>query len=397
MKVFAGIMNVLCIILTVFVALAMLIMLIVTPLVCSTLDVVDPEKLTKIVTDIMTQVSEPSPSAAGPYSSSSTSDSALGDMASGDLGAELKDFILGEYGEYVTEETLNDILQSNAVQEVIGAYAEDITNALTGGTGESKFNAEAIKQIVDDNMDEIIDILQEVSPELAETDREEIKSTIQTAVDDNAEQIVEALPKPEEVKDALVEEMPELEIGLAILAQRDTIKIALWGAIAILALLVFVLRLFRISGFLWISVYMFIAVAFNGMLCFGLKLTPALAAGAPSISAIITAMLNPLFSSMLTYTLILLGVAVVCLVAHIFIQKARKAHRAKRQAAEVKLNIPEGTVLYTTCIDEDTFVGSSLVADAPVDEEKTPVEEEAPAEEEAPVEEAPVAEESVAE
>lgn len=328
MKVFKGIMNVLCIILTVFVALAMLVLLFVTPLVSSTLDVINPDKLTKIVTDILTTTD----SGASGGSSSSSSGSAL----SGDMGAGLKDYILGEYGEYITEDALDDILNSKAVQEVIGAYAEDVTNALTGTEAEAKFNAETIKQIVNDNMDEIVDILQEVSPELAETDREEIKSTIQTAVDENVEEIVETLPKPEELKETLVEEMPELEIALDILAQRDAIKAALWGAIAILAVLIFVLRLFRISGFLWISVYMFIATAFNGVICFALKLVPGLFSAAGSnamgVVSLLNAMLSPLFNSMLTYTLILLGVAVACLIAHIFIQKARKNSRAKRLA-----------------------------------------------------------------
>ncbi len=382
MKVFKGIMNVLCIILTVFVALSMLVLLIVTPLISSTLDVVNPDKLTKIVTDIITQT-DPGPSAQGPYSSSSTSEGSF----SGEMGAELKDYILGEYGEYVTEETLNEILNSKAVQEVIGAYAEDVTNALTGNNAETKFNAETIKQIVNDNMDEIVDILQEVSPELAETDREEIKSTIQTAVDENVEEIVEVLPKPEEIKDTLVEEMPELEIALDILAHRDDIKLALWGAIAILAVLIFALRLFRFSGLLWIAIYTLVGVVFNGVFCIVFKMAPSLisslAPEATTVGSLLEALLNPLFSSMLTYTLILLGVAVACLVGHIFIQKALRNRRAKL----VNLNIPEGTTLYTTCVSEDIFVGSPVMEEMPAIEEVPVAEEDAPVAEESPAEE----------
>lgn len=382
MKVFASILNVLCSLLALLISFAMLLLLIVTPITCSALDVVDPDKLTKIVTDILTQ-STASPAPSSPTdpsagSSSSSSNDAFSSLASGGMGAELKDYILGEYGEYVTEETLNDILNSNAVQEVLGSYAEDVTNALVGKTEEPpKFTPDNIKQIVDNNMDEIVDILQEVSPELAEKDREEIKSTIQTAVNDNVDQIVDTLPKPAEVKDAVVAEMPELEIALDILAHRDEIKLTLWGAIVVLALLVFALRLFRISGLGWISTCLFIASAINGLLCFSLKLVPGSMASNPemdSAGSIIGALLNPLFSSMLTYTLILLGVAVVCLVAHIFIQKVIKSHRAKRLATQDNLSIPEGTVLTTTCVTEDIFVGTPVAEDASATENTATVE-----------------------
>lgn len=374
MKVFASVMNVLCILLALVVSFAMLLLLIVTPITCSTLDVIDPDKLTKIVTDVLTQSTAP-----GSGSSSSSSEDAFSSIASGGMGTELKDYLLGEYGEYITEETLNDILNSNAVQEVLGSYAEDVTNALVGKTEEPpKFTSENIKQIVDDNMDEIVDILQEVSPELAQTDRDEIKATIQTAVNDNVDQIVDTLPKPQEVKDAVVAEMPELEAALEILAHKEQIKLVLWGAIIVLALLVFVLRLFRISGFGWIATYLFIAVACNALFCFALKLIPSsMTATAPemaSAGSIISALFNPLFSSMLTYTLILLGVAVVCLIAHILIQKERRNYRAKRLAAQENLNIPEGTVLTTTCVDEDTFVGAPVEEEAPVAEEPANIE-----------------------
>lgn len=359
MQVFNKIMNVFGIILAWILSIVLIIMLIVTPVVLSAVSMLDAEVITKVVTAAITQ-----PSNSGTPSSFAKDDAIVaGNLsAQGQTGIQLnllagkntqeqvsaqaegfdvskidpgmlEDFL----GQEVDQEALGAILSSETAKELIGAYTDDLTGVLSGTTDTSEFNAETIKEIVNDNLDEIVDILQEHVPECAEMDKEELKSKIQTAVNENAEQLVEALPKPEEIKEEIMGENPELEMVLRLVAQKEQIKLFYVGVIALLCILIFLLRLPGFRGFRWLATDLFVAGGIGVLICLGLGLgTTAvyeLLSPEPALLSVVEPLLKIFSIGVMQRTTAMLVAAVVLLVIYLIIKGAYK-RKAARLAAE---------------------------------------------------------------
>ena len=78
-------------------------------------------------------------------------------------------------------------------------------------------------------------------------------------VEEKAEEIIQALPKPEQIKEEIVERSPEVEMLLNILEKKDTIELVTVGVIAALCVLIFLCRLWGFRGFRWLAVDLFVA------------------------------------------------------------------------------------------------------------------------------------------
>ncbi len=229
-------------------------------------------------------------------------------------------------------EQIGLLLESDAAKELVELYAEDITNALMGETGEMNFTPEKIMEIVDANMDEILEIYKEIDPEVVDIPVEELKTEIRDTLDELSEEIVEAIPAPEEIKTQMVEQSAEVKMALEVLEQRETIKWSLVGVIAVLAILVFVLRLFGFRGFRWLGVDLIIATVISGGLCVFVKGSATLLGEFVADSQLATKLLGALTSEFATGMMIRTGIMLVCgiglLVAFIFIRKAQKRKAA---------------------------------------------------------------------
>ena len=238
----------------------------------------------------------------------------------------------------VTVQNLTETAKQDAVKELIEAYTGDLTNAITGGNQEASFNADKIKSIVDDNIDEIVQVLQENVPECANMSAEELKNNIQKAVNENAEQIISALPKPEELKKQLVESVPALDVAMEILAMKKTIKLAIIGAIVALSGLIFACRIPGLRGFRWLAVNLFVGGGLNLLTTVGLFVSKtavgeiAKQAGAQAAS-LIGSLLGAFTNGMLIRTVVMLLAGGGLLTAYIFIKKAK----AKKLAMEAVL------------------------------------------------------------
>lgn len=356
------VLNVFGIILAWIVSIALIVMLIVTPMLLSALSLLKPETITNALTSSITGGNQgPSSSAkedgfvpvsAGTEGAQLTllstgSDMAVAD-AQGDLDLSLvdPDMVKDLLGIEVDEKALEKVLTSNVVNELVGTYTEDLANVIAGN-GESKFNSETIKEIVNDNMDEIVDVLQQVSPELAETPKEELKSQIQTAVDKGADAIVEALPKPEEIKENLVSESPEAEMLFTILAKKNEIKMAIIGVVVVLSALIFFLRFPGFRGLRWLAVDLFVAGGINGILCAGLKvagpmiMTTMEAEGETMATALVGSILSAFTNGMIWRTAVMLGSGVVLLMGYILIKKFRNKAAVAEESAEEPVALEE--------------------------------------------------------
>lgn len=102
-------------------------------------------------------------------------------------------------------ESTEKLFKSNFMNEFLNAYLGDMTDALSGKPVEqSSISPEKIKEIANNNIDEIVDIFSEVIPEEEKpaTD-EELKEQILEMVNEQAEEIVQMLPDPKALSEML--------------------------------------------------------------------------------------------------------------------------------------------------------------------------------------------------
>lgn len=319
-------LNVFGILVAWLLSIALVVMLIVTPILFSALSLLNADTITKVVTDTLSYVAdhaggEPSAENAQVMTLSNTNQSASAEDAG-------KDMLESVFGDKISQEHIEAILSSNAAKELIEAYTDDLTNAITGGSQEASFNADKIKSIVNNNIDEIVEGLQKNIPELADTDVAELKSNIQKAVEENAEEIVNALPKPEEIKEQLIDDNPVLEAAIEIIAMKNTIKLAVIGVIVLLSVLIFVCRIPRLRGFRWLAVNLFIGGGFAALVTSGLMAGKS-AIGEftkeadAQLAGLVESLVGAFANGMLVRTIVMLVAGGVLLTAYILINRFR--------------------------------------------------------------------------
>lgn len=321
--------NVLGIIVAWLLSIALVMMLIVTPIVLSALSLLDVNTLVDTVTDSLVEQIAPSKETAATFEVkklANESGAVSGTVQSGE------GVLKGLFGDSVTPEVMEKILASKAAKQFIAAYADGFANALTG-KGSTQIDAALVKKIINDNIDEVVELVKLASPNAANMSIEEIKQKITESVDQTAEQITKTLPQPEQIKEAVLEENPELEAILQIIALKDTIKALYVGMIAVLCILIFLCRLPGYRGFRWLATDLFVGGGFCALQSVGLLIAvPALQGGLamdPAITAMVKKLLTTFATGVAVRTAIMLVCAVALLVAYIFIKKAL----AKKAAA----------------------------------------------------------------
>lgn len=161
-----------------------------------------------------------------------------------------------EYG--IPAEAITDIMESDMVGDVIDLYVKEVEAALAGDMDASYLNADAIKLIAGENIDDLVDIAfqfipkEEISQDVpVENLKQEIKAGITEYVDTNAEEIVSYLP---DVKEMIVQTVDTQVVETIRYIQNGTFTTAVWIAIAVLSLLIFGCRWPRFKGFMWLGV-----------------------------------------------------------------------------------------------------------------------------------------------
>lgn len=335
--------NIIGIVFAWILSIVLVFMLIVAPVVLSALSLLNTDTILDVLTGTLTQsIAPPNDETAADYSVttlSETSDNVTADAA----GNVLSQFL----GQDVSPEVLEQILSSNAVKELLDAYTSDVVNAFSGSGKDAKFNAELIQRIVDENIDEIVQIAQEIAPEGTQINVEELKSQITGVVSEQAEEIVQALPKPEDIKEQLVQQTPEIEIAFQILASVGTIKVIIVAVIVVISGLIFLCRLPGFRGFRWLATDLFVGSGFGILIsaAFGIVRT-AVIAMIPSqemLGGLAESLLSKMSAGLWIRTGVMLLCAVALLVAYIFVKKAlaKKTAAAEEAVAEVVEEVEE--------------------------------------------------------
>jgi len=155
-----------------------------------------------------------------------------------------------EFG--IPADVVDDLVSSKAVGEIINLFAVDVSDALAGKEIEqSSITADAIKDIVNNNIDEIADIVKDMSEEeVTDSDIEKVKGEIVKAVNENADEIVENIPNVKEIVTEM--EVEGAQVIKTILS--PTITIILFAVVLLLAGLIYACRFRNFNALLWLGI-----------------------------------------------------------------------------------------------------------------------------------------------
>lgn len=370
------VLNVFGIILAWILSIAMVIMLVAAPVALSALSVLDPETILEAVGQGMVKEEEPAASDARVGYSleklSAERDLLNEDITTDDVLGGVMDSVEDIIGGELDEEMLKGILSSDMAKELVEAYISDVTNAVTGGSGETKFTPELIAQVVEDNLDEVLDVVLEAGQELPEDQKEQIKGEIQKEVKENAQkiaqEIIKAVPAPEEI----LESNEAVKSLVALLARRNQIKWMIVGIIVAISLLIFGLRYPRFRGLRWLSANLFTAGGFNIVICLALGLGTSAVKGitagvnaidGTAVDGIIGTLLSQLTTGVIVRTVIIFVAAIVLLVGYILLKPFARKKKAAKKAEPVKAEAVEEAPVSEVA---PAAVPSFIPAEAPV-------------------------------
>lgn len=359
-------LKVLCGILAGFLSAVLVIMLILSPILMSVLDILKPETITNAFTSVIaggtaSAKEEMTPVYVG------EEDVQLTLLADGDttgqtgtannnaiLSLITPEMVQDMLGVEVETEALQNILKSEAatetINDILGAYTEGLTDAITG-KGEAAFTAETVKKIANDNLDKIVDVLQAEVPAMAEKPKEELKTEIKTAIENNAENIAAALPKAEDIKENLMSSLDAatqqaIAAGLWCISNKVMINWIFFGVCAVLCVLIFFLRFWGFKGLRQLAIDMFVGGGIGVALSIVLKAAgakiPELLEGEAEMAAnAVITVINEMGSAMLWRTILIVVVGGVCLAGFIVLKKLRNKKAALEEMAEEPVALEE--------------------------------------------------------
>ena len=167
------------------------------------------------------------------------------------------DDALSEIGDRFSDdgqmkEAVNAVLDSDAIKEVLGLYLDDATSALAGETAESRFTAENVGDILKNHTDDLAALLASKVPDLS---ADEVKGNLDAYVEERLPELMEELPTPEKIVTEVSGALEETGVGSVMKGFfSGAILWALWGVVAVLAVLILVCRLFRFRGLKWLGI-----------------------------------------------------------------------------------------------------------------------------------------------
>lgn len=329
MKAVKIILNILGIITAVVLSIVLVAVLFVSPVLSAASNLTQPKTITNVITSI---------------------DYEKVLVQEGDL----EDSML-EYG--IPAESVNELMKSQAVKDVITLYAEDFSAALSGDEIDKSLTPEAIKKVLADNIDEVADIAYSAIKDQAKVEKEEIKTALTTYVDENAENIVSYLP---DAKEMFVETVDVQVVETVKLLQNGSIAIAMWVAITLISLAIYGCRFRRFKGFMWLGVVYFIGAVFAITLRILLNtvVLTSIADSLPISADFAIPALNVIFGEVTKIAIILFVISLAFIAAFI----VGRVHIKKKTAAALAAEAAVVTDDTSDCPKEAEAVAENIAA-----------------------------------
>lgn len=240
----------------------------------------------------------------------------------------------------LSPEIAKDVMKTDAVADVIELYIKDITASLQGDFDTDHMTGDAIRTVVNENIDELIEIAYDNIIEDENHEREEVKQKIISAVDEHADDIAEALPRLEK---ETVEGMDPSVRSLLVLALSGDLMLYFWIIIAAVSLLLVICRFPRFKGFMWLTVVYFIGGGFALTLGFVLKgfVMSIISRTLEGYESFASPVVNILYKGFSSVGIILVVCAIVFLATFIVGRKVLFAIKRKKAAAVLSSEIKE--------------------------------------------------------
>lgn len=220
----------------------------------------------------------------------------------------------------VEAELVDALMKSEAAKQLLEEYVAGVGSVFTGEEAPEGLTEDKLKDIVNENMDEIVGIVKEYTDE--EISEEDIRAQIDQALEENAEDIVASLPTVEDVKNEFEDDT--LKILRKVFVPKTTYTLIALSVV--LALLIYACRYKRFGGFMWIGVDCIIAGCFAALIkgAFSIAETVVLETlGAESIEIVakVLAIVSQAFTVGIT---VLFAVAAISIALCIILRKAAK-------------------------------------------------------------------------
>lgn len=230
----------------------------------------------------------------------------------------------------VTEETIEQMLESETVEQLVEVYVEDINAVILNGD-TTNFNSETIKNIINENKDEVKEIVKDLAGD--KVSQEELDKEIDKFIDENFVQIVESLPKPQEI----IEDIPEDALEVIRVFNSGIVTNICIGFCAVLILLILLLRFREFSFFIWFSVISIITAVFLTSIYSGLRMTPAMLPGDMPVSQdTIGSIMGVLTQNILITLIIMFVLAAVFMASFFAIRNFRNKKKGEKVIEEVQ-------------------------------------------------------------
>ncbi len=154
--------------------------------------------------------------------------------------------------EGLTTEAVNRLLKTDAVSSMLTAYSSDIIDAIMGRPIEGLFTAGYVKTCAEEHIDELQQVVRATVPSVKEKNptEAELKAEIIATVNSLAEEIVSALPAPEQFASAVA----DADAYLLELLFGGRLLIILTAVDLLLAGLIYLSTAKHFNGMLWLGI-----------------------------------------------------------------------------------------------------------------------------------------------
>lgn len=301
MKVVKIIGNIFGIFFAILLSFVLFAMLIATPIVSTATNLITPNTINQVISEI-------------------------------DVETLLQDALPEESESGIPKEVITQFIKTDAAKEIITLYTEEVSATFKGESTDG-ISAEAINQIFNENIDELVDILYPYVPKEEQISKEDLKLTLSQNLEASANDITQMLP---DVKELINQENNEIMQAATIVFSGLILKVCIFACV-LLSLLIYALRFPRFKGFMWLGVvYLLATLVVLAIGIAGSSVSSASALLLESIPAemlgIVTPIISVIFAKVTICGLVLLALTVLFIttfvLCRIFIVNKNKTKKA---------------------------------------------------------------------
>lgn len=233
--------------------------------------------------------------------------------------------------ELIPEETINkeeakqaaavvdDIIDSDAGKEIVGALSQDVNDVLLGKDTPSALNKDKISSIIKNNKDDFTNVVKKATN--GKITEEMVEKDFDKVTEDVATEIAEVIPDKEYIKTLIPQEVT----SYTKLIVDPTLTIILAIVSGVLAILIYICRYKGFAGFLWLGIDSIICTVLVGAVALIINFAKSfISSMLGSGGELIESSVGAFNDSFITATIILSVISVVFLFVYTILKKTTK-------------------------------------------------------------------------